>query len=110
MAVRLTHTARPVTIVAAYGKVAARRDEADEEWDEVLGQFSLAKARGDLAVCVGDLNRLVGDVIPGNRPDVTYGGQAIRDELQVGNMVLLNGLQGKVVGGPMTWFLSLIHI
>ena len=103
LTVRLMHTARPVTIVATYGRVNARQEDSDREWNEILTQFRLAKARGDLAVCCGDLNRQVGDAIPGNKPTVNHGGEVLRGELEQGEMELINSAQDKTVGGPVTW-------
>ena len=103
MAVRLSHTAVPITIIAVYGKVGASRDHSDAEWEEILAQFRLAKARHDWVVCCGDFNRQVGDYIPGNKLTVDYGGRAVRAELDLHDMFLVNADRDKVVGGPATW-------
>ena len=103
LVVRLSHTATPVTVIAVYGKVGASRADSDSEWEEILTQFRVAKARGDLVIVCGDLNRHVGDCIPGNKPHVDYGGAAVRTELDQQDMLLLNADDTKVVGGPATW-------
>ena len=51
LVVRLSHTAIPVTVIAVYGKVGASRAHLDTEWEEMLTQFRVAKARGDLVAC-----------------------------------------------------------
>ena len=50
---------------------------------------------------VGDTNRLVGDIIPGNDPKVSFGGQMIRSLIDSDKYVLING-SSKVTGGPGT--------
>ena len=103
LVVRLGHTTVPVTVIAVYGRVGATRDQSDAEWDEIQTQFQLAKARGDLAVIVGDLNRQVGDYIPNNKITVDHGGQVVRQQLDQKEMILLNADREKVTGGPATW-------
>ena len=103
LVVRLSHTAKPVTIIAVYGAVNCKRDVSEQEWNEVVAQFRLGKARGDLVICTGDLNRKVGDIIPGNKAVVDYGGQLVRNEVELGEMVLVNAKVDLVSGGPMTW-------
>ena len=103
ISVRLSHTSVPVTVIAVYGKVGASRDQSDAEWDEILSQFRMAKARGDYVIVCGDLNRQVGDVIRNNKLTVDYGGRLVREELEQQDMVLLNSKTDRVVGGPATW-------
>ena len=103
LVVRLTHTAVPITIVAVYGKVAPTKEEAEQEWEELMMQFTKAKARGDYVMMAGDFNRQVGGVIPGNNTRQDYGGKMTAAELELGNLALVNAGQGIVVGGPMTW-------
>ena len=40
--------------------------------------------------------------IPGNHPDVSHGGQLIRDLVESGNWALVNAMEEKVKGGPFT--------
>ena len=54
-------------------------------------------------MCTGDLNKLVGNIIPGNSPKVSLGGKLLRKLLDTGNWILVNGLGSEIVkGGPYT--------
>ena len=61
--------------------------------------------RNDHVIICGDLNKLVGNDhlgIPGNHPEVSVGGQLIRDLVKSGDWMLVNSMEEKVVGGPYT--------
>ena len=40
--------------------------------------------------------------VPGNHPEVTIGGELIRDLVESGNWVMVNAMEEKVEGGPFT--------
>ena len=40
--------------------------------------------------------------VPGNQPEVTIGGELIRDLVESGNWVMVNAMEEKVEGGPFT--------
>ena len=74
-------------------------------WGRLLKELEAIRARGDHCLLVGDLNKLVGDGslgIPGNNPEVTAGGQMVRDLVESGNWVLINSMEEVVQGGPYT--------
>ena len=70
-----------------------------KHWEEILDVISKVEARNENLVIIGDANRLIGDVIPGNDPKVSYGGKMIRSLLESDNYVLVNAIN-KVKGGP----------
>ena len=51
---------------------------------------------------IGDFNRKIGKLVPGNNDDVeSYGGSLIRQLIETGRYVLVNA-SDKVKGGPFT--------
>ena len=54
----------------------------------------------------GDLNKLVGSSypgVPGNSPETSLGGLLLRELLETGDWILVNGLGAEIVeGGPYT--------
>ena len=64
------------------------------------------RARGELCLLAGDLNKHVGCgklVVPGNNREVSLGGRLLRDLLDTRNWTLVNGMGQQVVrGGPFT--------
>ena len=60
-------------LMSVYGLQEEKKEEIQAEFDEIFGQMTHAKLRGDLCVVAGDLNRHIGD------------------------------LSDKVRGGPFTW-------
>ena len=63
--------------------------------------MSKVEARKELIVIIGDANRLVGNIIPGNDEKVSFGGKFIRNLVKTDKYVLVNGTS-KVTGGPGT--------
>ena len=61
------------------------------------------ESKYEFCVIFGDLNKHVGNIIEGNHPKVTFGGQLIRNMLKTDKFVLVNSTD-KVVGGPFTRF------
>ena len=53
------------------------------------------------ALVLGDMNRMVGNIVKGNHGKVSYGGKLIRDLVSSGKYVLLNA-SDKAVNGPFT--------
>ena len=64
------------------------------------------RARKEFCLLLGDLNKLVGCGelgIVGNNPEISPGGQLLRDLISTGNWCLVNGLRQEIVeGGPFT--------
>ena len=59
------------------------------------------EAKSESVIVIGDANKLVGDLVPGNSAKVTAGGRLIRDFLSNGDYVLLNSSE-LVENGPYT--------
>ena len=95
---------KPLTLISVYGmQEGNKKEEVQAEFDEIGAQMVQAKARGDLCVVTGDLNRHIGDLIEGNDNRVSFGGQLWRNILHRGDFVLVNAMKEKVKGGPFTW-------
>ena len=63
------------------------------------------ETRGGNIVLLGDMNRAIGAGqwgVAGNKTNISYGGQLLRDLLATERYVLLNGLT-LAQGGPWTW-------
>ena len=61
--------------------------------------------RGEACLLIGDLNRAVGAEpwgIKGNKTNISFGGQLVRDLLEQEEYILLNNLD-LIEGGPWTW-------
>ena len=106
-AVRLNHIRPAITIINVYGEQEGRssKDEVRAKWGRLLKVLEEARLRGDHCLLVGDMNKQVGNDhlgVPGNHPEVTPGGQLIRDLVESGNWVLVNAMEEKVEGGPFT--------
>ena len=103
LAVRLDHVSPCITVLNCYGEQEGRtgREEVLARWGRLLKELEAIRARGDHCILVGDLNKLVGDDhlgIPGNNPEVTAGGQMVRDLVESGNWVLINSMEEVVQG------------
>ena len=101
LAVRLDHVSPCITILNCYGEQEGRagKEEVLARWGRLLKELEAIRARGDHCLLVGDLNKLVGDGrlgIPGNNPEVTAGGQMVRDLVESGNWVLINSMEEVV--------------
>ena len=94
---------KPLTVISVYGVQEGKKEEVQAEFDEIFGQMTQAKMRGDLCVTTGDLNRHIGDLISGNSTRTSFGGDLWRNALSKGDFVLVNSMADKVQGGPFTW-------
>ena len=57
-------------------------------------------------ILIGDMNKKVGDLIPGNKDKVSVGGKLIVDFLKNGKYVLVNGMKQ----GPSPGLMMLIPL
>ena len=80
--------------VIANGKIS-------ENWNTIVTEIMKIEAKGDHFCLIGDLNRHVGKIIPGNRDKITFGGKKIVEFIQSGNYKMINA-SDIVVGGPYT--------
>ena len=96
-----------LSIVNCYGEQRRLvKEEVDSRWSRLRTELDSIRARGDFCLVAGDLNKLVGcDVlgVPGNDPEVSYGGKLLQAMLASKNWYLVNGLgEGVVKGGSFT--------
>ena len=96
-----------LNVVNCYGEQRSTgKDEVEEKWRKLVKVMEETRARGELCLLCGDLNKHVGNDelgIAGNHPDISPGGRLLRGLLATGAWVLVNGLGEEVVtGGPFT--------
>ena len=86
-----------------YGSQECRmtNDNVTNHWEEIRTEITKIEARGEWTLLLGDSNRHFGDIVFKNDDKISFGGKMIRNFLEDGNYVLLNGT-GKVTGGPWT--------
>ena len=70
-------------------------------WANVLAEISKIETKGEFVCLIGDFNRHVGDIIPGNMNKKSFGGKLVRDLIDTQKYVLVNATK-KAVGGPYT--------
>ena len=93
----------PINILNIYGAVESRstKDKIKERWIKIREIIKQIEAKRELLVVIGDLNAHVGDIIPGNKAKISYGGQFLREFLESEQYTLVNATD-KTVGGPFT--------
>ena len=93
----------PINIINIYGQQECRlsKEEIDAHWNEVMVAVAKAEARKESILIVGDLNRAVGKIVPGNTAKESYGGKLLKNFVESNDYVLLNATD-KVVNGPWT--------
>ena len=96
-----------LNIVNCYGEQRKTKvEEVEAKWSRLKKDMENIRARREFCLLSGDLNKLVGCDhlgVPGNHPEVSAGGQLLRDLLATGDWILVNGLgEDVVVGGPFT--------
>ena len=102
---RIDNVLPPVNIVNIYGQQESRtqKEEILASWMRLREDLSRIESSGEGVLIVGDLNRAVGSDelgVIGNHDRVSYGGQLIREMVEVNNYICLNNL---AEGGPWTW-------
>ena len=100
---RINKFAFPINIVNLYGKQECRtsKNEIEDDWQEVLEVLGKIDALDEEVLFLGDMNRLVGNIVKGNHDKVSFSGTLIRELLSSGNYKLLNA-SDKVENGPFT--------
>ena len=67
----------------------------------MLETLARIKNRDEVAIVIGDMNRLVGNIVPNNHEKLSYIGELVRDLLFSDEYVLVNATD-KVENGPFT--------
>ena len=96
-----------INIINCYGEQRkTKKEEVEEKWRRLQAEMETIRARGEFCLLAGDLNKLVGNDllgVPGSHPQISIGGQLLRDLLATKNWVLVNSMGDEVVeGGPWT--------
>ena len=93
----------PINIINIYGDVESRtkNDVIDDKWDEVLQEIVKIEARGEQILLIGDMNKHLGSLINKNHEKVSHGGKRIKEFIDNGDFVLING-SDKEINGPFT--------
>ena len=56
-----------------------------------MKEVNTIESKGELVILIGDLNKHVGDIIPGNEADkASHGGHLVRDLIKSGHCDLVN--------------------
>ena len=94
---------KPINVINVYGDVESRTsvDVIDDKWSEILIEIDKIEARGEDYVCLGDMNKHVGNIIPHNHEKTTHGGKLINELLDEGKCILVNSTD-KTIGGPFS--------
>ena len=96
-----------MNVINCYGEQRqTKKEEVEKKWARLTKDMQGIRARGELCLLAGDLNKHVGvgDLgVPGNNREVSLGGQLLRDLLDTRDWTLVNGMGELVVrGGPFT--------
>ena len=78
-----------------------KRDDIESHWNELLEVINSVENRDEFLVIIGDTNRHLGSIIPGNNDKVSYGGELIKTLLETEKYVLMNASE-KLRGGIWT--------
>ena len=93
----------PINIIIVYGEQETRykAEDIEKKWDEVMAEVKKVEAREEAVIVLGDFNKAVGDVIPGNNEKISFGGGLVRKFLDTDKYILVNS-SVKANGGPYT--------
>ena len=105
---RLNHVRPALNIINIYGENESRAGPTKvlESWLRLKRDLDEINGRGEMTLCMGDMNRAIGAGeygVKGNKEQISAGGELIREHmLKTGEFVLLNNLS-LTEGGPYTW-------
>ena len=96
-----------LNVINCYGEQRKTpKEQVEKKWLRITKDMKGIRARGELCLLAGDLNKHVGRGelgVPDNTRDVSLGGHLLRDLLGSRNWTLVNGMGKEVVrGGPFT--------
>ena len=92
----------PLNIIVIYGEQESRsnKEDIEEKWEELMGEVKKIEDRGEACLLLGDYNKAVGDIIPGNNAKVSHGGSLVRQFLE--SQYVLVDSTTKTINGPFT--------
>ena len=93
----------PINIINVYGESECRNShiEIQARFSRLVQEIKRIESVGEYIVVCGDLNKHVGNLVPGNHSKISYGGALVRDFISFNPYVLLNS-HPKSEGGPFT--------
>ena len=93
-----------LNVINLYGSQESRLtvDEIKENWETILEEIIKIESRGENLLMIGDANRHVGSIVPGNHQKTTVEGRLLIELLEEGNYVLINACEDLTHGGPFT--------
>ena len=93
-----------INVINMYGMQECRNSQEKifESWLMIQQEIAKIEAKGELVCLIGDLNRQIGNLVPGNhKVKESFGGSLVRQLLESQNYCLINASE-KVIGGPFT--------
>ena len=92
-----------INVINVYGSQECRlgKDKITDNWDTIVNEIMKIEGKDEYFCLIGDLNRHVGKLIPGNRDKLTFGGKKIVEFTECGKYKLIN-TSDIVIGGPFT--------
>jgi hypothetical protein len=104
---RVAYFSPALNVVNCYGEQRKlKTTEVEVKWSRMKEEMENVRARNEFCLLAGDLNKLVGCDslgIPGNHPELSFGGKLLRELLATKNWFLVNGMGEEIVqGGPFT--------
>ena len=93
----------PINIINVYGETESRdKNEAIEDrWHRIVTELKRIELNGENVILIGDMNKHVGDIVPGNHKKISYGGSLVKELVNTKKYTLVNSM-AKVKGGPFT--------
>ena len=63
-----------------YGEQESRtnNEEVEDRWNRVVKEIDAIERRGKSTLLIGDLNKHIGDIVPGNHPKCSFGGNLVK--------------------------------
>ena len=94
-------------VINCYGEQRkTNKVEVEKKWKRLREVMEGVRARKELCLLLGDLNKLVGNGefgVSGNTSEISFGGKLLQELLSTRNWYLVNGLGPEIVkGGPFT--------
>ena len=68
---------------------------------KILDELDNIERRNEFTVIAGDLNRKIGNIVENNDDEISLGGQMVKDLINTGKYILINGTK-KCKGGVNT--------
>ena len=111
MITRYDHIYPPLNIVNYYGEQEkgdeerGRKEKITESWKRLLEDVKEIEERKENILIIGDMNHALGTGewgVKGNKHNISFGGNLIRDLPATKRFILLNNLP-LAKGGPWTW-------